>query len=113
MIDFWSIFEPFSEPKSLQNRFQSGFGRALNEDSVSKLKKERSGSSAAAVPQHKLESFGASGGPKAPLGEPLKPHGGSWEPQYLEKVTNGATMQSFMILAQTICAARANIPSRL
>ena len=44
LIDFWSIFGPFLEPKSLQNRFRSGFGRALNEDSVSKLKKERSGS---------------------------------------------------------------------
>ena len=32
------------ESKSLQNRFRSGFGRALNEDSVSKLKEERSAS---------------------------------------------------------------------
>ena len=30
------------EPKSVQNRFQSGFGRALNEGSISKLKMERS-----------------------------------------------------------------------
>ena len=42
LIDFWSIFGPFLEPKSVQNRFQSGFGRALNEGSISKLKKERS-----------------------------------------------------------------------
>ena len=37
----WPIFGPFLEPKSLQNRFRSGFRRALNEDSVSKLQKER------------------------------------------------------------------------
>ena len=41
LIDFWSIVGQFLEPKSLQNRLQSCFGRALNEDSVSKLKKER------------------------------------------------------------------------
>ena len=44
LIDFWSIFGPFLEPKSLQNRFRSGFGRALDKDSVSKLKQERAGS---------------------------------------------------------------------
>ena len=37
---------PFLEPKSLQNRFRSGFGRALDEDSISKLKKGRAASSA-------------------------------------------------------------------
>ena len=41
LIDFWSIFGPFLEPKSLQNRFRSGFGRALNGDSVSKLKQTK------------------------------------------------------------------------
>ena len=42
-FDFGLIFRPFLEPKSLQNRFRSGFRRALNEDSVSKLQKERAG----------------------------------------------------------------------
>ena len=37
LIDFWSILKPFLEPKSLENRFQSGFRTALGEDSVSKL----------------------------------------------------------------------------
>ena len=41
LIDFLWIFGPILEPKSFQNRFRSGFGRALEEDSVSKLKKER------------------------------------------------------------------------
>ena len=47
-IDFWLIFGPFLEAKSVQNRFRSGLGRPLNEDSISKLKKERSRSSAGA-----------------------------------------------------------------
>ena len=69
LIDFWLIFGPFLEPKSLQNRFRSGFGRALNEDSVSKLKKERSESSAGAAPEHKLEDFGASVGRETGRGQ--------------------------------------------
>ena len=40
-IDFWTIFLQFLEQKSIQNRSRSGFGRALDEDSDSKLKKER------------------------------------------------------------------------
>ena len=43
LTDFWLIFGPFLEPKSVQNRFRSGLGRALHEDSDLKLKKERSG----------------------------------------------------------------------
>ena len=49
------------EPKSLQNRFRSGFGRALNEDSVSKLKKERAKSVGGAAPEIKLEGISALG----------------------------------------------------
>ena len=55
LIDFWWIFGQFSERKSVQNRFRSGFGRALDEDSFSKLKKER----AASIGPPKLEGFGA------------------------------------------------------
>ena len=58
-IDFWLIFRPFLEPKSLQNRFQSGFGRALNEDSVSKLKKERARFSTGAPGSSKMKILGA------------------------------------------------------
>ena len=61
MNDFWSIFGPFLEPKLLQNRFRSGFGRALNEDSVSKLKKDRPRSSAGAAGHHKLDGIWALG----------------------------------------------------
>ena len=61
LIFFWSIFESFLEPKSLQDRFRSGFGRALNEDSVSKLKKERAGLSSGAAPEIKLEGISALG----------------------------------------------------
>ena len=57
LIDFWSIFGPFLEPKSLQNRFRSGFGRALDEDSVSKLKKERAKSIGGAAVGSKLDGF--------------------------------------------------------
>ena len=39
-FDFGLIFGPFLEPKSVQNGFQSGFGRALIEDRDSKLKTE-------------------------------------------------------------------------
>ena len=57
------------EPKSLQNRFRSGFGRALDEDSVSKLQKERAKSSAGAAPEHKLEGFGATVGRETGRGQ--------------------------------------------
>ena len=63
--------------------------------------------------KYPIQTFRAIRGPKAPPGAPLRPHLGSWGPHYLEMVTNGATMQSFMILAQTICSTRANILSRL
>ena len=43
LIDFWSIFGPFLEPKSLQNGFQSGFGKTLSEDVVLNLQKDGSG----------------------------------------------------------------------
>ena len=36
--DFGLMFGQFLEPKSLQNLFQSGSGRDMNENSVSKLK---------------------------------------------------------------------------
>jgi len=49
------------EPKSLQNQFRSGFRRALNEDSVSKLKKERAESVGGAAREHKLDGFGPLG----------------------------------------------------
>ena len=57
-MDFWSIFKPFLGPKSFQIRFRSGFGRALDEDSVSKLKKEgevNPGSSKITVQDPKLK----------------------------------------------------------
>ena len=40
-FDFGLIFQPLLDPKSLQDRLQSGFRSALNEDSVSKLQKEK------------------------------------------------------------------------
>ena len=43
-------------PKSVQNRFRGGFGRALDEDSVSKLKKERAGLVASAQTGRNLGS---------------------------------------------------------
>ena len=49
------------EPKSLQNRFQRGFGRALNEDSVSKLKKVRARSVEGVATELKHEDSGSSG----------------------------------------------------
>ena len=49
------------EPKSLQNRFRSGFGRALNEDSVSKLKKERAESIGGVAEGYKLDGIWALG----------------------------------------------------
>ena len=49
------------EPKSFQNRFRSGFGRALDEDSVSKLKKERARSSGTAAAHPNRREFGPLG----------------------------------------------------
>ena len=63
-IDFWLICGPFLEPKSVQNRFQSGFGRALIEDSDSKPKKDKVKSVLGAMAEHKQEDFAPSGGGK-------------------------------------------------
>ena len=49
------------EPKSVQNRFQSGFGRALIEASDSKPKKKRAKSVGGAPSRLKVEVFEALG----------------------------------------------------
>ena len=38
-VDFGAILKIFWEPESFQNRSRNGFGRVLDEDSISKLKK--------------------------------------------------------------------------
>ena len=63
------MFGPFLEPKSVQNGIQSGFGRALIEDSDSKPKKERVRSIGGALGEHKLEDFGAPGGRETGRGQ--------------------------------------------
>ena len=68
-IDFCLIFGLFLEAKSIQNQFQSGFGRALIEDSDSKPKKERVKSIGGALAEHKLEDFGAPGGRETGRGQ--------------------------------------------
>ena len=57
-----------------KNQFPSGFGRTLNEDSVSKLKKERAKSVAGAATEHKLGGFGASVGEGNRVGADNCPH---------------------------------------
>ena len=57
--------------------------------------------------------LGLSGVPKHPQGTPLRPHVGSWRPHQLVRVTNGAAMQSFIQIAQTICSTCANNLVRL
>ena len=53
---------PFLEPKSLENQFQSGLARALEEDISSKLKKYRSRFMWGVLTRLKVEVFEASGG---------------------------------------------------
>ena len=59
---FYRFVDHFLEPQSVQNRFQSGLERALNEDSDSKLGKHRSRSTERFPAPLKLEVFGAFGG---------------------------------------------------
>ena len=76
------------ELKSVQNGVQSGFGRALIENSDSKLKKERS-FIAAPVGEHKLEDFGAPEGRETGRGKWLHTPDVPWTSQGV-----GGQMQS-------------------
>ena len=63
-IDIFLIFDRLLHQFWLQNRFQRGLERALNEASGSKLRKYTLGSIARVLGRFKLEVFGASGGGK-------------------------------------------------
>ena len=63
-FDCGQIFGLFLESKSVQNQAQNGFGRALDEDIVSKLQEDTAKFIWTAQARFKIESFGASGGGK-------------------------------------------------
>ena len=69
MIDFDSQNGPETSPKLLPTRFQKALEGALNNDSVSKLKKEAAESSARALAPLKLKGFRAHRGRETGRGQ--------------------------------------------
>ena len=73
-VDFGSQNVPQIGPKSIPNRFQRGFERALNEDVVSDLEKESARFTGRAPAEIKMEDFRSMGEGNREGGQQLAPH---------------------------------------